>query len=630
MTSAHGRLTPVLLAVATTCAACAHVEVNTRNEDKFIERTERLGAPKGKVRYSAECAAADDRLMRCTVESEDACDQTTYEAFDRTTIEERSTSTLAKVIEYAGAGLLVGAGLGFTIDAGNVPSSDDRLSSNPVGQAGAYGIGGGLLGLGVGFLAFGVTDSVRAMDETQHVGRVEVAGASAEVPCHREKVEGVAVDLVVGGKQLFSARTGPGGRLDVQLAEAIPASAVSGNAPLLPLTLRISGQLVQEVDISKFQQSVCRDSLKKAMTSDLKGIMDFFSMFPNAAKLLSDDAGIQSLVALATAKIKEEYEGKNDSAALREGVTRLEDLRLVTPGNQGIESLHSELSRRAEMVEGQEKIKGAEESLKLARGQLKKGLLDEARRAAEECLQFLEEKKECKELLSQVEALEEKNRVLEEQNRVIEERYRPEVVTGILGSNIFMAFEELGSENDTPLKQKVFLKSEAARDYKKKLDQLKAETLRKTFFIDVGFIFGSYDLKTKSFTVMLSERPLFEFEVGFPFARNNIDDCIFRQLDIRWVEKYEPNDRDPFGVTTTRYFKKLIVKVPEDKAVEIEKNAEDIKVMAYFKVKAQMLNSKTISEGAKTVDTRYPEAVGVEIRFERSDSHEIYFVARFK
>ena len=281
---------------------------------------------------------------------------------------------------------------------------------------------------------------------------------------------------------------------------------------------------------------------------------------------------------------------------------------------------HQRCSQLIGKIDSQEANSLAREARYLLNGKL----FPEARKAAERCLELAEDHRVCSQLVVKIYSQEERI------SGAV--RFDSEVVTGALRSDMFAAFEKLGREYNTPLKRRTFLRSREAKEYKAKLRELKREVLRTTYYTPAGFIHKYYNLKTKSFSIIVTGRRggIYRFEKNWPFRKQNINDCIFRQMKIAWKSKYRPDPSDIYGVTTTRYWQKLIVRVPEGKALAIEENKDDVDIRLYFKVKKSLLKSKTVGEEGKTTSTYYPEARNVEIHFVNQSSGKTYHISKYR
>ncbi|HUU01294.1 MAG TPA: hypothetical protein VM425_07655 [Myxococcota bacterium] len=102
-------------------SACAHVESVERIEDKPVRTYIKTSKPKGQKKYIAICKNEPAAYLRCTIETEDRCNQENIKVVNRTVIAEKSTSTWSKILEWSASGILLGAGGIVTVNAGYLP-----------------------------------------------------------------------------------------------------------------------------------------------------------------------------------------------------------------------------------------------------------------------------------------------------------------------------------------------------------------------------------------------------------------------------------------------------------------------------------------------------------------------------
>lgn len=276
--------------------SCAHVEETTQNVDRPIKSDTKLSNPIGDPKYISNCRLENKKTVVCQFENEYECDKSSFDVVDRTVHTEKSTSTLSKILEYAGGALLLGGGTGVVLDAGNVPSSDDRLNNNPVGRTGAYAIGGGLLALGTTLLVIGITDSFRAVDSFEHAGNLELLRNSERVLCERKKLANSQLGILIGGREVSKESTSPKGTLRIELEEVVPGAMLAGKSPLVELHLNHNGNDIAKVGLSKYREYLCGKVLDQILESnDTNLYSQFLQEFPDATELLGANPGFAKL-----------------------------------------------------------------------------------------------------------------------------------------------------------------------------------------------------------------------------------------------------------------------------------------------------------------------------------------------
>jgi len=299
-------------------SGCVAIDVQERVERQALQSFEKLSEPKQQLKIFAACEGITDSwTVTCRLESEDTCDRLFVEVIQERKFIERTSADWAKGLEWGAAGALLGAGLWVTIDAQNV-APNDYWTSNPVGQTGAYAIGGSLLGLAAGMIAWAITDSVRALDSEEASEPKERIASSEPQTCDRKPL---ALQPVGGlsGSARFTITTDAEGRLELAVPTVIPAAQI------------LSGQAAREIELFVDGSSITRIQIDRYIDDVLRKEQVRLEILAAQARSIGEiNETISDLITVADGRACRSFLELKASSLGQHGIKRLEELMTCT------------------------------------------------------------------------------------------------------------------------------------------------------------------------------------------------------------------------------------------------------------------------------------------------------------
>lgn len=222
----------------------------------------------------------------CTVHQENTVRRTR-------TLHRRIDSKANLVLEFALGAAALGGGVGVVYDAPNVPASGDPMTTNPIGRTGAYGIGVGLLALGVAGVVVGFVDLRRTRDGTEDLGTDSrpTNDVPRDVRCNEGMSAGTALVLRAGANPgAASARhddlnlgaTDARGKLVVPWS-SIPSDWLNTAGWVRTATVVAGGTELVALPLDRARALVAEETwVKTKATNGAAGYRVFLDNFPEA------------------------------------------------------------------------------------------------------------------------------------------------------------------------------------------------------------------------------------------------------------------------------------------------------------------------------------------------------------
>ena len=277
---------PAVFAITVACsAACSQINTFPASDDTLV-RTQRVEGPGHDLQLHGTVSESA-RGFTVSVTQEETCAVHFDRVLHRTTTLHRSIANKSTLwLEYGlGAAVLIAGGV-VAYDAQNVPPADDPAQTNPIGRTGAYGIGGGLLALGITGVVAGVIDSRRARDSIQDDGIVTepASSPSQEAPCHRAAARDIPITLKPSAADnvIKLGSTDHDGRLVVPWS-SIPDGWLSRQEWVHDATVITGDTLLGRLPLTAARTLVAdRDWSNAKATNTSAGYRTFVENFPEA------------------------------------------------------------------------------------------------------------------------------------------------------------------------------------------------------------------------------------------------------------------------------------------------------------------------------------------------------------
>ena len=294
---------------------CAPLVISEHGDENVISERTVTDAP-GEQRLVVNVQTEKDGAM-LRLESRSTCSRHEEQLIRTTKERKRKADAVGATFAYVAAGLgLIGGPMIFA-DVHNIPTANDPMTTNPVGRAGAIGIGTAITVAGAGMLALAIGTSVRGRDSITEEGQTwrkgDVVGSDPACDVAMVAKQAVVVRTENPSGQLAIGTTGKMGQLTVRWSDFDPVFP-SGKVPA-GATIEVDG-MSAAFDLGPAQRYLAQQALKQAEDLATEDKVDEATERANEAEALGSDAKVaRAMIAGAPTSMRRKQEAEETAHA---------------------------------------------------------------------------------------------------------------------------------------------------------------------------------------------------------------------------------------------------------------------------------------------------------------------------